>query len=98
MKIVIQLVAWGGSQSFEHWKGSYAHKGLMNKMMFIKDGHPLAPEIEGILDDDMDKTNKAAVSTIVGDFRIMDKTDVAYVSAFVGRYEQVEVQDKLQWT
>jgi hypothetical protein len=70
----------------------------MNKMMFIKDGHPLAPEIEGILDDDMDKTNKAAVSTIVGDFRIMDKTDVAYVSAFVGRYEQVEVQDKLQWT
>jgi hypothetical protein len=46
-------------------------------MMFIKDGHLLALEIEGILDDNMDKTNKADVSTIVGDFKIMDKTDVA---------------------
>ncbi len=52
--------------------------------MFIKDGHPLAPEIEGILDDNMDKTDKAAVSTIVGDFKIMDKTDMADVSAIVG--------------
>jgi hypothetical protein len=33
-------------------------------MMFIKDGHPLALEIEGILDDNMDKTNKAEVNTI----------------------------------
>jgi hypothetical protein len=39
----------------------------MNKMMFIKDGHPLALEIEGILDDNMDKTDKEEVSTIVGD-------------------------------
>jgi hypothetical protein len=44
----------------------------------------LAPEIEGILDDNMDKTDKAEVSTIVGDFKIMDKTDVADVSAIVG--------------
>jgi hypothetical protein len=53
-------------------------------MMFIKDGHPLAPDIEGIIDDDMDKINKAEVSTIVGDFKIMDKTGVAYASAIVG--------------
>ncbi len=52
--------------------------------MFIKDGHQLAPEREGILDDNMDRTNKAEVGTIVGDFKIMDKTDVADVSAFVG--------------
>jgi hypothetical protein len=84
MKIVIQQVVWGGSQSVEYWKGSYAHKGLIYKIMFIKDGHPLAPEIEGILDDNMDKTDKAAVSTIVGDFKIMDKTDMADVSAIVG--------------
>jgi hypothetical protein len=32
----------------------------------------------------MDKTDKAEVSTIVGDFKIMDKTDVADVSAIVG--------------
>jgi hypothetical protein len=49
-------------------------------MMFIKDGHPLAPEIKGILDDNMHKTEKAKVSTCVGDFKIMDKTDVADVS------------------
>jgi hypothetical protein len=53
-------------------------------MMFIKDGHPLAREIEGILDDNMDKTDKAEVSTIVGDFKIMDKIDVADVSTIVG--------------
>jgi hypothetical protein len=53
-------------------------------MMFIKDGHTLALKIEGILDDDMDKTDKAEVSTIVGDFKIMDKTDVADVSTIVG--------------
>jgi hypothetical protein len=53
-------------------------------MMFIKNGHPLASEIESILDDNMDKTVKAEVSTIVGDFKIMDKTDVTDVSAIVG--------------
>jgi hypothetical protein len=53
-------------------------------MMFIKDGHPLALEIEGTLDDIMDNTYKADVSTIVGDFKVMDKTDVADVSAIVG--------------
>ncbi len=53
-------------------------------MMFIKDGHPLALEIEGILDDNMDKTDKAEVSTIVGDFKIMDKTVMADISAIVG--------------
>jgi hypothetical protein len=52
-------------------------------MMFIKDGHPCSPEIEGILDDNMDMTDKAEVSTIVGDFKIMDKTVVADVSAIV---------------
>jgi hypothetical protein len=46
-------------------------------MMFTKDGHPLAPEIKGILDDNMDKTEKTEVSTIVGDIKIMDKTDMA---------------------
>ncbi len=44
----------------------------------------MTPEIEGILDDDMYKTDKAEVSTTVGDFKIMDKTDVADVSAIVG--------------
>ncbi len=44
----------------------------------------MTPEIEGILDDDMDKTDKAEVSTIVGDFKISDKTDVADVSTIVG--------------
>jgi hypothetical protein len=83
MKIVIQQVVWGGSQSVEYWKGSYAHKGLINKMMLIKDGHSLALEIESILDDNMDKTDRAAVSTIVGDFKIMDKTDMADVSGLV---------------
>jgi hypothetical protein len=53
-------------------------------MMFIKDGHTLALEIEGILDDNMDNTDKAEVSTILGDFKIMNKTDVANVSAIVG--------------
>jgi hypothetical protein len=52
-------------------------------MMFIKDGHPLALEIEVVLDEDMDKTDKAEVSTIVGDFKIIDKTDVADVSVIV---------------
>jgi hypothetical protein len=52
--------------------------------MFIKDRYPLALEIEGSLDDNMEKTDKAEVSTIVGDFKIMDKTDVADVSAIVG--------------
>jgi hypothetical protein len=52
-------------------------------MMFIKDGYPLALEIEGILDDDMDKTDEADVSAIVRveDFMIMDKIDVADVRA-----------------
>ncbi len=53
-------------------------------MMFIKDGHPLALEMKGILDDNMDNTDKAEVSTIVGDFKIMDKTNVADISAIVG--------------
>jgi hypothetical protein len=44
MKIVIQEVAKGGLQSVEYWKGSYVHKGLINKMMFITDGHPVALE------------------------------------------------------
>ncbi len=76
-------MAHGRSQLVEYWKNCYVHKGLINKMMFIKDGHPLAPEIEGILDDAMDKTDKADVSTIVGDFKIIDKTDMADVSAIV---------------
>jgi hypothetical protein len=53
-------------------------------MMLIRDGHPLTPAIEGILDDNMDKTDKVEVSPIVGDFKIMDKTDVADVSTIVG--------------
>jgi hypothetical protein len=44
----------------------------------------LSLELEDILDDDMDKADKANVSTIVGDFKIMDKADVADVSAIVG--------------
>ncbi len=28
----------------EYWKGSYVHKGLINKMMFITDGYPVALE------------------------------------------------------
>ncbi len=44
----------------------------------------MAIEIEGILDDDMDKADEANVSTIVGVFKIMDKADVADVSAIVG--------------
>ncbi len=32
----------------------------------------------------MDKTDKAEVSTIAGDFKIMDMTDVADVSTIVG--------------
>ncbi len=55
-----------------------------NKMTLVKDGHPLTPEIEGILDDNMDKTDKVEVSTIVGDFKITDKIDVADISAIVG--------------
>jgi hypothetical protein len=48
MKIVIQQVVYSRSQSVECWKGSYVHKGLINKMMFIEDGHPVA--LEDILD------------------------------------------------
>jgi hypothetical protein len=44
----------------------------------------LSLELADILDDDMDKADKANVSTIVGDFNIMDKADVADVSAIVG--------------
>jgi hypothetical protein len=44
MDIVIQQVAWGRSQSVEYWKGSYIHKGSINKMIFITDGHPVALE------------------------------------------------------
>jgi hypothetical protein len=43
----------------------------------------LSLELEDILDDDMDKANKANFSTIVRDFKIMD-ADVADVSAIVG--------------
>jgi hypothetical protein len=53
-------------------------------MTFDKDGHPLALEIEGILDDDLDKAVKENVSTIVGAFKIMDKADVADAGAIVG--------------
>ncbi len=31
MKIIIQQVAWGGSQSVEYWKGSYIHRGLISQ-------------------------------------------------------------------
>jgi hypothetical protein len=41
-------------------------------------------ELQDILDDNMDKANKANISTIVGDFKIMDKADMADVSAIVG--------------
>jgi hypothetical protein len=44
----------------------------------------LSLELEDILDDNMDKADKANVSTIVGDFKIMDKADVADVSAILG--------------
>ncbi len=44
----------------------------------------LSLELEDILDDDMDKADKANVSTIVGDFKIMGKADVVDVSAIVG--------------
>jgi hypothetical protein len=44
----------------------------------------LSLELEDIIDDAMDKADKANVSTIVGDFKIMDKADVADVSAIVG--------------
>jgi hypothetical protein len=44
----------------------------------------LSIEVEAILDDDMDKADKANVRTIVGDFKIMDKADVADVSTIVG--------------
>jgi hypothetical protein len=44
----------------------------------------LSLELKDILDDDMDKADKANVSTIIGDFKIMDKADVANVSAIVG--------------
>jgi hypothetical protein len=41
-------------------------------------------ELEDILDGNMDKADRANVSTIVGDFKIMDKADVADVSTIVG--------------
>jgi hypothetical protein len=63
-------------------------------MMFNKDGHPLTIEIDGILDDNMDKADKANVSTIVGVFKIMDKADVADVSAIV---ELKDVTSKLKF-
>jgi hypothetical protein len=44
----------------------------------------LSLEFEDLLDDDMDKADKANVRTIVGDFKIMDKADVADVSTIVG--------------
>ena len=44
----------------------------------------LSLELEDTLDDNMDKADKANVSTFVGDFRIMDKADVADVSTIVG--------------
>ncbi len=44
MKIVIQQVAYGRSQSVEYWKGSYIPKGFKNKMIFITDGHPVTLE------------------------------------------------------
>ncbi len=44
----------------------------------------LSLELEDILDDDMDKADKANVSTIVGDFKVMDKADVADVSTIAG--------------
>jgi hypothetical protein len=44
----------------------------------------LSLELEDILDDDTDKADKANVSTIVGDLKIMDKANVADVSTIVG--------------
>ncbi len=44
----------------------------------------LSLELNDILDDNMDNADKANVSTIVGDFKIMDKADVADVSTIVG--------------
>jgi hypothetical protein len=44
----------------------------------------LSLELEDILDNDTDKADKANVSTIVGDFKIMGKADVADVSVSVG--------------
>ncbi len=41
-------------------------------------------ELEDILDDHMDKADRANVSTIVGDFKITDKADVADLSTIVG--------------
>jgi hypothetical protein len=32
------------TESVEYWKGSYVLKGIINKMMFITDGHPVALE------------------------------------------------------
>ncbi len=40
----------------------------------------LSLKLEDILDDNMDKADKANVSTIVGDFKIMDKAELADVS------------------
>ncbi len=44
----------------------------------------MASEIEGILDDNMNKTDKTEVSIIIGDFKIIDKNYVADVCAIVG--------------
>jgi hypothetical protein len=44
----------------------------------------LSLELEDILNDNMDKTNKVNVSTIVGDFKIMDKAEATDVSTIVG--------------
>jgi hypothetical protein len=44
----------------------------------------LSLELEDILDDNMDKADKANVSTIVGDIKIMDNADVADISAIAG--------------
>jgi hypothetical protein len=44
----------------------------------------LSLELEDILDDGMDKADKANVSTIVGDFKSIDKADVADVCIIVG--------------
>jgi hypothetical protein len=54
----------------------------------------LSLELEDILDDNMDKADKANVGTIVGDFKIMDKADMADVSAIVG---VKEVTSKLKF-
>ncbi len=54
----------------------------------------LSLELEDILDDNMDKADKANVSTILGDFKIMDKADMADVSPIVG---VKEVMSKLKF-